>query len=64
MKIQCGNVEPDGRMLITDTEGKGILTIGTGAIDELAEAIIKHCGSEGDGTPFEIDLNTGTVEGI
>jgi len=51
-------------MLITTTEGKHILTLSTDAIDTFADAIRNHCGSEGDGSPFEIDLNTGSIQGL
>ena len=62
MKLQVSNVEPDGRMLIESDDIGGLcFQVSTDAIDTLAENIAKHCGSEGDGCPFEIDLATGEV---
>lgn len=62
--VEIGNVEPDGRMLLTDEEGVPILIVSTGAIDELAEAIRTRCGSDGTGAPARIDLHTGTIEDL
>ena len=61
MRIQCSNNEPDGRMFVTGQFGL-IYIVPTWAIDELAQAIQEHCGSEGDSRPFEIDFETGKVK--
>ena len=61
MKIQCGNIEPDGRLLIETKAGYSILEIDPTVIDIFADNLKQYCGSESDGYPFEIDLATGKI---
>ena len=62
--LECGNMEPGGRMLVTAGPGEFLFIVRTDAIDALADAIARHCGSEGNGTPFRLDLRTGEVSGL
>ncbi len=62
--IELGNTEPDGRMLVTDSNGDKIFVVSTAAIDRLGQAISTRCGSEGTGAPFRINLATGRIEDL
>lgn len=58
--LQCCNGEPDGRLYIR-ADDKTLLQICVEGIDNFSEALKTHSGSDGDGIPFELDLQTGEV---